>query len=347
MKFKNTAGRFRFPGMFVIPVLMLMLPGTGLAQEYEGVVETETGIYYTVKEGDTLWDLSRRFSDSPWLWPDMWKDNRHIANPHEIYPGDRIRLYRRKDVEHLLDADALGADGSPGRAPREVYNYPGIDQVGFVRETPVSPVGRIFREFDGLQMIHSGNRIYLQANGDARLAPGGLYTVYRTLEEVRSPLTGASIGVQHLILGVVKVLKEEPRMYVGSVTRSFRAMQAGDLLTPFRKRSEKLPVSRGLVGFSGVIVSPEEDRRLLAYNHIAFIDKGETDGVRPGQIYYAYQEEKPSGRTKKDAEAGFSPTPVKIGEMIVLVAERTTATVLITQSDRKIKSGSKISSAAE
>ena len=63
------------------------------------VVETESGIYYTVKKGDTLWDISQRFSNSPYLWPDLWSGNSQIANPHRIYPGERIRLYRRQDVE--------------------------------------------------------------------------------------------------------------------------------------------------------------------------------------------------------------------------------------------------------
>ncbi|MBW2364017.1 MAG: LysM peptidoglycan-binding domain-containing protein, partial [Deltaproteobacteria bacterium] len=31
------------------------------------IVESETGVYYVVQKGDTLWDLSRQFSDSPWV----------------------------------------------------------------------------------------------------------------------------------------------------------------------------------------------------------------------------------------------------------------------------------------
>ena len=65
----------------------------------EDVVETETGFYYTVKKGDTLWDLSHKFSYTPYLWPALWSNNSQIANPHLIYPGQRIRLFRRTDIE--------------------------------------------------------------------------------------------------------------------------------------------------------------------------------------------------------------------------------------------------------
>ncbi len=349
MKFKNRADRFGFPGIFGILVILLTLPGMSLAEENDGVVEHETGFYYTVKKGDTLWGLSRRFSDSPWLWPDMWKDNRHIANPHEIYPGDRIRLYRRQDALRLPDADGSISGLSPGstRGPRETYRYTSIDQVGYVRETPVTHVGTILRQHDRLLMINTGHRIYIQANGDARLAIGGLYTVYRTLGRVRSPLTGASLGIQHQILGVVKILKEEPRLYVGAVTRAFRRMGAGDLLMPYRKRPVDIPVSRGPDGFSGAVVCPERDITLLTAFDRAFIDKGERDGVKPGQIYHVYDEETLTSLEKEDMKAGLATPPLKIAEMIVLIAERTTATVVITQSDNKIKMGSRIVPASE
>ncbi len=58
---------------------------------------------YVVKKGDTLWDISNMYLDKPWLWPELWRTNVHITNPHLIYPGDELRLVRNSQGEVMLE----------------------------------------------------------------------------------------------------------------------------------------------------------------------------------------------------------------------------------------------------
>lgn len=48
---------------------------------------------YVVREGDTLWSISQRFTGSPYNYPRIAGENR-IAEPDLIFPGQRIRLIK-------------------------------------------------------------------------------------------------------------------------------------------------------------------------------------------------------------------------------------------------------------
>ena len=85
---------------------IIFFPVLIFAQENKKIVEHEAGFYYTVQKGDTLWDLSDRFFDSSWLWPDLWSENSQISNPHWIYPGERIRIFHQKGTESLAGITA-------------------------------------------------------------------------------------------------------------------------------------------------------------------------------------------------------------------------------------------------
>ena len=47
---------------------------------------------HTVKQGDTLWEVSKQYLKDPFLWPQIWEINSQVRNPHWIYPGDQILI---------------------------------------------------------------------------------------------------------------------------------------------------------------------------------------------------------------------------------------------------------------
>lgn len=55
--------------------------------------EPKGQVTHTVEEGDTLWDLSGQYLDSPWEWRQIWEANTPLViNPHWIFPGQVLRI---------------------------------------------------------------------------------------------------------------------------------------------------------------------------------------------------------------------------------------------------------------
>ena len=42
---------------------------------------------------DTLWDISKKYYKTPWLWPNIWRANKlEIKDPDLIYPGQKFKI---------------------------------------------------------------------------------------------------------------------------------------------------------------------------------------------------------------------------------------------------------------
>jgi hypothetical protein len=296
------------------------------------VIEHEAGFYYTIKKGDTLWDLSERFSDSPWQWPDLWKENKQIANPHWIYPGNRIRLFRKKDMQRLVkEVEEKGPQ--PFQEP-PFYLFASIDSVGFIRKKPVKPLGGIIEVRDRKKLISDGDTVYIHNTPGAKLNVDDLCTVYRNYRPLREPDSYKQIGTQHYLLGIVKVLKEGEGYYEAMVIKAFRSIKLGDLIMPFWKRSPMIALADGVVGLEGRLLISEDHTKVLGEGQTAFMDRGLDDGVKVGQVYSVYYQEKNKKHPKTQELLVFPK--IDIGNLLVIHTEKTTATVLVITSERAL-----------
>jgi LysM repeat protein len=59
----------------------------------------EVGIQpYIIQPGDTLWDLAKKNLGDPYLWPQIWEQNKYITDAHWIYPGDPLVMPKKMEA---------------------------------------------------------------------------------------------------------------------------------------------------------------------------------------------------------------------------------------------------------
>jgi hypothetical protein len=326
-----------FNRLCIFFLFLLTLPLCLLAQDDEYKVETQTGFFYTVQQGDTLWDLSQHFNNSPWLWPDLWSQNQQIPNPHFIYPGQKIRLFLRKDWESLANKES--SDDKFMLHQPVFYHYRPIENIGFIRKNTKAPDASILKVKDDKEMISVGDMIFVKHLEKTSFKPGEQYVSYQVLSPIIHPETGKNIGSQYLLTGVIEITRSEPEFSVAEVIKSYRTMSVGDFLMPYNVRSPNIPITESRNGLFGNIIASERLMRLFGDDTVVFIDKGELDGVKPGQLYSVFRQDKVEvDRLTKER---IQLSPIVLGTLIVLHTEPTTSTVLVSQANHEIPIGAK------
>lgn len=343
----------------IIPALLLALATQSPAQEDPNIIEDESGrLYYIVQKGDTLWDISKRFLDSPWYWPEIWKENSNlpILNPHLIYPGQRIRLYRRGELPEVAELPPAEFVPPPEVAPppepeplppvpkapveERFYVYTPINQVGFIRREPIQPSGEVVKVRGTKTMISTGDVVYVTEPPETPLNVGSYYTVYREMAPVFDKDTNALIGTQHLLTGVVEITRKAPEMTIAEVKTAYRAIKVGDKLMPYEPRATKIVMTDSTPDITGKIIFSEGRTFVMGQHQVAFIDKGELDGLRVGQEYMIFEQD--SVQPDPNRNKAYLMPPSDIGTVLVLLTQPNTSTVLITRSEKDISDGTKI-----
>jgi len=317
----------------MLAVLLLLPAGTLCAQNTTGDrITVESGLYYTIQKGDTLWDIATRLYGTPAAWPQLWRLNPQIANPHRLTPGMKIRIFQQEQTQHIARASKApaGASEKPPAAP--FYRYSSIDKTGFIRRDKIASAGKIFAvKFSSeneKHMIRQDDIVYIKPANGAKLIPGTSFTIFRTLP-VRNPVTGTYVGMQYYLTGIAEIVGIEKGYTTARILRSFRSISVNDQLMPYAPRSPKITLARSVPDTDGYILGAEEHMANFGDDTVAFIDKGQQDHIQPGQRYTIYAR-------KPYREATVA---VRLGTLLVIGTQKTTATVLIVQADKSIRPG--------
>ena len=294
---------------------------------------------YVVVKGDTLWDISGRYLNDPWSWPEIWQANPQVENPHLIYPGDVLTLVYVDGQPRVRRTAGPGtavpvgdgsvvetrmADGTTKLSPRARVLSEG-DAITTLPMELISPFltdARVVDEQDlrdaAYVLANDGEHV-VGGQGDKVYIRGintGLeeksYTVFRPGQPYVDPFTGETLGFEAIHVADAAMTREgDPATF--RLLKTPQEVRAGDRALPVEKSylAPNFFPAAGPAGVQPVIVSVYGGVTQIGQYNIVVLNKGTREGIKSGHTFTVWaagkyiKDDIAAERNRSDESKGF------------------------------------------
>ena len=359
---------------------LTMAPSLRAAEEIPAATGTNVQLAanaperYVVVKGDTLWAISAKFLSDPWRWPDLWKVNPQIANPHLIYPGDEVALSYVEGQPQLTvrrNGETVAATGAGSTAPvagerqvpantvrlqpkirttplDEAVSFlpldairPFLSQSGIIDPDVAEKGPYIFGTVDGRVMAGTADRVYVRQLPDEFTSR---FTIVRMGKEYEDPDTGDTIGYQATYIGEGQIEKfGDPGILLISSSK-LESLTGDRLVTEnlslptesFQPRQPKTKIDGKIIDVVGGVSQ-------IGQFQVVVMNKGTQDGLQPSDVLLVMQ----TKGTMRDREGGLFSEKVDLpdaraGEVMVFRSYARISFGLLMRAEREITVGDKV-----
>jgi hypothetical protein len=360
------------PALRVLVALALL--GTPVLASAQGVGVTpdgRKGHVHRVVRGDTLWDITAKYLETPWIWPSIWKENEGIENPHLIFPGDLIwitegemRKLSPEEAEALLRGEGLeeGAPGAaetpaaaapaPGPAPlsedpfavldagetqlRRQLLWEGLAFAPFISVEEYAAAGAVLGNPDEHYWI-SQEQVMSVSLGEGAVHPGEDFAVFRVRSRVSHPETGELLGYFIEIVGKAQVVEVHPETSMAKVLQAKAEIEPGDRLAPFEDAAATFTAVAPEGEISGTIVAMQPHRIYSGDLDLVVLDRGSADGLLSGNELVVYR----AGKLVTDplTTARLLQPDDVVGRLFVLKTSPKTSVAVVTRTRTELAAG--------
>lgn len=272
---------------------------------------------HVVVKGDTLWDISGKFLQHAWCWPQVWGLNREeIRNPHWIYPGQivyfdraagRLRLDKpaadssasaapaadndrgltTMRLSPQLRTEGLGQQAVPSIPANEIEPF--LSQPLIVTEGELKDAPRIVATREERVILGKNDKAYV--SGDIKA--GTSFQVFRPGTPLKDPATNELLAYEAAYLGTVKLeraARSPDEAHVFNIVSAKEEMGTGDRLlpvppTPILNYMPHPPENQ----IDARIVSVYGGVSQAGQNQIVSINRGKKDGIDLGTVLELYR----------------------------------------------------------
>jgi hypothetical protein len=312
--------------------------------------------YHIVERGDTMWDLSSRYLGNPYLWPQIWNQNKYVTDAHWIYPGDPLLLPEIALVSPTAGSPAGPGTGTPDEGPGEGEGagegaasvlYPITEDSTLRCSHYIVPSRedeslKVHGSEEGTDKNAFGDRdiLYLNRGSNGGVKVGDVYSLHHAAYVVKHPASAKKLGTKVETTGWGRVLLVTEDSATLMVEQACMDILAGDYLKPFepgnvplglrRPPPDRLTPATGKAG--GYVVDIAENLGIAGTGQLVSIDLGSQSGITPGNLFSVYRIVYPD-----------KPTPRHVvGELAVLTVKDQTATAKVMYSRDAIIPGDQV-----
>lgn len=323
---------------------------------------------YTVQSGDTLWDISAKFLQSPWLWPQLWDANQALDDPNLIYPGDKLKLTfiggqpklvrkRMLKIAPKARVIAKGERAIPTIPLALISSFLNRDYVVTDSKLTAAPI--ILGNNDGNTVFLAGHNIFASSS-----LPPGQYGIYRRGRSYIDPVSNEKLGNEVEFIAIAQLSDAGSDMVPAKlvILKSLKEGRRGDLLLPMLEQ-DGLPVYFQPRNFqlasSAVIIAAAENYSAIGKNDVVIINRGRRDNVAAGDVFAVLKHGKKIHSNDQQSDAHyddqinqygklftdkktFELPDERVGEMMVFKVYNKVSFALITHSSQVIKLNDKV-----
>ncbi|CAH9059900.1 hypothetical protein PSECIP111951_02834 [Pseudoalteromonas holothuriae] len=261
-------------------------------------VKADAPTQYVVKEGDTLWDISRLYLSSPWQWQTLWQQNPQLDDPHLIYPGDVLSLQFDIQGQPMLSLEKSIIKLSP-TARVNVQKSTAIPTLPMSLIEPLISYEQALSESDLSDhpyILGANYNVKLATQGHVLYVKGSLtqythYGIYHVGSAYVDPVTNETLAYEVRLVGTGRVL------YKGDLTQGKPAkvrvetakqeIKARDILMPISKGhsfSVQFNMLRPSHALEGEIIASENKLSEFGSTSVVILNLGRDQQLKEGHI---------------------------------------------------------------
>jgi len=297
-------------------------------------------VTYVVKDGDTFWDLAFEFTGDPFEWPFLWEGNPHIKNPDLIYPGDRLLISGALNKDNITITNDSASEESRKNRHRQVSSKycltedsPDIKGKFYLGSHFFSSVPFLWTKKDSLGNTYPGDAVVekphqkesyqlfdiisIRPCKGVNFVPGDTVDLYSSIRFVRFRNSIANLVKKN---GKAIVNKVEDRKISARLIEMSEVIRGGEraakidnatLKGVYKFSKAEKPVNAEVFERVETSASPFLFQTLI-------IDKGETEGIRVGDVFAVYHKEK--GKSAKYCMTGYAAHVNSISSSLIITS---------------------------